>query len=58
MNGDEQSLLRETVGVWLEKIPPEDARYAQEQFGVDAVTVEDLIDICAVASKLPGEPHH
>ncbi len=39
----------EAVGVTVEEVALEDVADAQQELGVDARAVEDLIDVCAVA---------
>lgn len=48
----------QTGDVWFEEIAAQGAGDAQEQLRVDAVTVENLVDVGAVAPELLREPHH
>lgn len=42
----------------LEEVMPEDAGYAAEQCGVDALALEDVVNVLSVAVELSGEPRH
>lgn len=45
-------------GEVAEKIMAEDDRDAAQQLGVEGRTVEDVVDVAAVAVQLPREPHY
>lgn len=46
----------EQLRVVLEKVVFEDATYAHQESGVDALSRKDVVDVCAVAVQKPGKP--
>ena len=48
----------EVVRQVTEEVVAEDAGYASEQRGVDALALEDVVNVLAVAVELAGEPRH
>ena len=48
----------EAVGVCVEEVALEHVADFEQQLCVDARTVKDLIDVCAVAAELLGKPYY
>lgn len=46
------------VGQILEEVVVEDEGDAAQQVGVDGLSLEDVVDVAAVAVELPGKPSH
>lgn len=58
VEGGRRQVGGQSRGEVAEKIVAEDYRDAAQQLGVEGRTVEDVIDVAAVAIQLPREPHY